>query len=162
MKESDPEKRETIYKEGLKEYPASSSLINYHAIFLTDTKKDYPKAEEQFQKTLKLAPDSPNTNGKYALLLLRQELFDQAETFIQKAFQHIQPHEKSLELELWFYRYACFFQDYPGSKIQVEKLLQNGIRSPGWPLEGLLETTRVKQHPEYGQVAEFVKQICET
>ena len=65
-------------------------------------------------------------------------------------------------MELWFYRYACFYGDYPESKSKVESLLQDGIRSPGWPLEGLLETVKkIGQHPEYDQVAELARQISE-
>ena len=104
------------------------------------------------------------STANYALFLLQQGHFERAKTFIDKAFQHIQAYEKELELELWFYRYACFYQNYPESKSKVESLLQDGaFRSiPGWPLEGLLETVKqTMQHPEYDQVAEIAKQISE-
>ncbi|MYD61987.1 MAG: tetratricopeptide repeat protein, partial [Gemmatimonadetes bacterium] len=125
-------------------------------------KKDYAQAEEYYQKALTLEPNDTANNSYYALFLLQQGHFEQAKTFIDKVFQHIQPYRNDLELILWFYRYACFYQDYPESKSKVESLLQDGIRSPGWPLEGLLETVKqIVQHPEYDQVAEFAKQISE-
>ena len=197
VKETDSEKIESIYEEGLEKRPDSHELTTNYANFLTQIKKDYPQAEKHYLKALELAPDDANghgnyavfltqikkdypqaeehhlkalglepdnaaVNGNYALLLLQQRHFEKAKNSIDKAFQLIQSHEKSLELELWFYRYACFYQDYPESKSQVDSLLQDGVRSPGWSLEGLLETVReIVQHPEYDQVAKFAKQICE-
>ena len=197
MKETDPEKIESIYEEGLEKCPDSHELMTNYANFLTQIKKDYPQAEKHYLKALELAPDDADDNGNYAvfltqikkdypqaekhhlkalglapdnagihgnyaLLLLQQRHFEKAKNSIDNAFQLIQSHEKSLELELWFYRYACFYQDYPESKSQVDSLLQDGVQSPGWPLEGLLETVReIVKHPEYDQVAKFAKQICE-
>ena len=197
-KETDPEKIESIYEEGLEKCPDSYELMNDYAIFLQNIKKDYTQAEKYYQKALALKPDDaainsdyaifllqdmkrdytqaeeyhqkalaldpndPNNNGNYALFLLQQGNFEQANTFIDKAVQHIEAYDKELELELWFYRYACFYEGYPESKSKVERLLQDGIRSPGWPLDGLLETVKkIGQHPEYDQVAELAKQISE-
>ena len=130
--------------------------------FLRTLRKDYPQAEKYYLKALELMPNNGGGHGNYALFLLQQRHFEKAKISIDKAFQLIQSHEKSLELELWFYRYACFYQDYPESKSQVDSLLQDGVQSPGWPLEGLLETVReIVKHPEYDQVAKFAKQICE-
>ncbi len=131
-------------------------------MFLTLAKKDYAQAEEYYQKALTLEPNDADINSYYALFLLQQGHFEQAKTFIDKAFQHLQPYRNDLELILWFYRYACFYQNYPESKSKVESLLQDGIQSPGLPLEGLMETVKqIVQHQEYDQVAEFAKQISE-
>ena len=153
---------EEYYQKALALDPDSADNNSHYALLLTLFKKDYAQAEEYYQKALALEPNDANINQNYALFLLQQGYFEQAKTFIDKAFQHIQPHEKELELVLWFYRYACLYQDYPESKSKVESLLRDGIRSPGWPLEGLLETVKqTMQHPEYDQVAEFAKQISE-
>ena len=65
-------------------------------------------------------------------------------------------------MELWFYRYACFYQDYPESKSKVESLLQDKIWLPRLLFEGLLEIIKkIVQHPEYDQVAELARQISE-
>ncbi len=160
--ETDPEKIESVYKEGLEKCPDSPELMNNYANFLQKTKKDYVQAEKYYQKALAIDPDNASINNNYALFLLLQRHFERAKNFINKAFQHIEAYNKELEMELWFYRYACFYGDYPESKSKVESLLQDGIRSPGWPLEGLLETVKkIGQHPEYDQVAELARQISE-
>ena len=153
---------EKYYQQALDLDPDDATINSYYALFLTILKKDYAQTEEYHQKALGLDPDNATINSYYALFLLQQGDFEQANTFIDKAFQHIKAYDKELELELWFYRYACFYQDYPESKIKVESLLQNGIRSPGSLFAGLLETVKkMVQHPEYDQVAELAKQISE-
>ena len=153
---------EKYYQKALELKPYDADTNSHYALFLAFFKRNYAQAEKYYQKALGLESDDSNNNGNYALFLLQQGYFEQAKTFIDKAFQHIQPNAKALELELWFYRYACFYQDYPESKSKVESLLQDGIRSPGWPLEGLLETVKkIGQHPEYDQVTELAQRISE-
>ena len=138
----------------------NGDINSLYALFLASCKKDYAQAEKYYQKALTLEPNDADINSYYVLFLFQQGNLEQAKTFINKAFQHIQPSDKRLELVLWFSRYACFYEDYPESKSKVENLLQDRVRSPGWPLEGLLETVKkIGQHPEYDQVAEFAKQI---
>ncbi len=153
---------EKYHQKALKLDPDDADINGYYALFLTLLKRDYSQAEKYHQKALKLDPDDADINGNYALFLLQQEYFKLAKTFIDKAFQHIQVYNKDLELELWFYRYACFYQDYPESKSKVESLLQDKVWLPRLLLEGLLETVKLTvQHPEYDQVAELARQISE-
>ena len=153
---------EKYHQKALELEPDNADINSHYALFLAFLKRNYAQAEKYHQKALGLEPDDSNNNGNYALFLLQRGYFGQAKTFIDKAFLHIQLHQKGLELELWFYRYAYFYQDYPESKSKVESLLQDGVRSRGWPLEGLMETVKqIVQHPEYDQVAEFAKQISE-
>ena len=153
---------EKYYQKALKLDPDDADINGYYALFLAFLKRDYAQAEEYHQKALKLDPDDADINSHYALFLLQQGHFERAKTFIDKAFQHIHPLEKELELSLWFYRYACFYQDYPESKSKVESLLQDKVWLPRLLLEGLLETVKqTVQHPEYDQVAELAKQISE-
>ncbi len=153
---------EKYYQKALTLDPNDAANNSHYAVFLTILKKDYVLAEEYYQKALTLDPNDATNNSYYALFLLQQGHFEQAKTFIDKAFQHIHPYRNDLELILWFYRYACFYQNYPESKNKVERLLQDEVRFPRLPLESLLKTVKkIGQHPEYDQVAEFAKQISE-
>ena len=155
-------KAEEYYKKALDLDPRDADINSHYALFLTLQKRDYAQAEEYLQKALLLDPEDADINGNYALILLQQGYFERAKTFIDNAFQHIHPLEKELELSLWFYRYACLYQDYPESKSKIEGLLQDEVRSPRLPLESLLETVKqTVQHPEYDQVAKLAKQISE-
>ena len=160
--EKDYVQAEKYYQKALELDPDDASINSRYALFLAFIKRDYAQAEEYHQKALAIDPDDASINNNYALFLLLQGHFERAKTFIDKAFQHIEAYNKELELELWFYRYACFYQNYPESKNKVESLWQDGIRSPGWPLEGLLETVKqTMQHSEYDQVVEIARQISE-
>ena len=158
----DDAQAEEYHQKALKLDPNDADINSYYALFLTLLKRDDAQAEKYHQKALELDPDDADINSLYALFLLQQGHFERAKTFIDKAFQHIQAYDKELELELWFYRYACFYQNYPESKSKVERLLRDGIWLPGWPFEGLLETVKqTMQHSEYDQVVEIARQISE-
>ncbi len=153
---------EEYHQKALELDPDDAIIYSHYALFLTLHKRDDVKAEGYHQKALELDPDDADIYSHYALFLLQQGHFERAKTFIDKAFQHIEAYDKELELELWFYRYACFYQDYPESKSKVESLLQDKIWLPRLLFEGLLETIKkIVKHPEYDQVAEFARQISE-
>ena len=100
---------EKYYQKALDLDPDGADINSHYALFLTLHKRDYAQAEKYYQKALDLDPDDTNINGNYALFLLQQRDFAQAKTFIDHAFL-LHPL-KDLELELWFYRYACFYED---------------------------------------------------
>ena len=109
-----------------------------------------------------MKPEDANIHGNYALLLLQRGQLNEAKEFIDKAFRYNQLYDHEvLKLELWFYRYACFYKDYPESREQVTRLLNDGIRSPGWNLTDLVEKVREMGHPEYEQVVRFANKIPE-
>ena len=151
------------HKKALELEPENAAFNGNYANFLQNIKKDNDEAEKYHKKALKLKPENAAINGNYALLLLQRGQLNEAKEFIDKAFHYnkIDKYEV-LKLELWFYRYACFYKDYPESKEQVTRLLNDGIRSPGWDLTDLIEKVREIGHPEYEQVVKFSNQISAT
>ena len=87
-KETDPEKIESIYKEGLEKCPNSPELMNDYAVFFQNRKRDYVQAEKYYQKALELDPEDANTNRNYAVLLsYHKRDYAQAEKYYQKALE---------------------------------------------------------------------------
>ena len=153
---------EKHYKKALELDPNNATINGNYANFLHDARKDYDNAEKYYKKALELDPNNANNNGNYALCLLEQGMLDKAHELINKAFHYSQDLERDLTLELWFYRYACFYNEYPESKKKVSQLLNKGIRSPGWQLDKLVEWVKENiNHPEYDQVVAFSKEISE-
>ncbi len=151
---------EKYYKKALELKPEDADINGNYAVFLLGIKKDSDEAAKYYKKALELEPEDATNNGNYALLLLQRKKLKIAKKFIDKAFHYNQIDEQEeLNLELWFYRYACFYKDYPESKEQITRLLNDGIRSPGWNLTDLVEKVRKMRHPEYAQVVEFANQI---
>ncbi len=147
--ESDPERKQQLYEEGLKLLPDSAELMGNYALFLHNIRKDYEQAEAYYRKALDLDANNANSNGNYAGLLLAQGRLDQALPYLETA---LQSDQQNLLLECWFYRLAHFPEWREEAKRQIESLLQQGIRSPGWDFS---ETIRRAEQDGYPDVAEL-------
>jgi len=84
--ETDTEKADEIYREGLKKFPDESKLIGNYAIFLTDIRKDHDKAEEYYKRALDADPTNATNLGNYAIFLtdIRKD-HDKAEEYYKRA-----------------------------------------------------------------------------
>lgn len=90
--ESDPVRREDIYKEGLERFPFSSELMNNFANFMTDERKDHDEAERLYRKALELEPDDADIIGNLAVLLTEvRKNHDEAERLFRRA-QELDPN----------------------------------------------------------------------
>jgi Tfp pilus assembly protein PilF len=85
---TDPDRKEEIYLQGLKEFPDSADLKGNYANFLNLVRKDYDKAEELYKKSLELDPQNASNTGKYALFLhvIRKD-YDKAEELYKKSLE---------------------------------------------------------------------------
>jgi tetratricopeptide (TPR) repeat protein len=63
MKETDPNKKNEIYRKGLRAYPESFELCVNYANFLTIIGKDHDQAEKHYKKALELEPNDAAVNG---------------------------------------------------------------------------------------------------
>ncbi|MCF6344981.1 MAG: tetratricopeptide repeat protein [Thiomicrorhabdus sp.] len=116
QQETNNDKKDKIYCEGLKAYPKSHELMNNYANFLTDVRKDYDQAESFYLKALKLEPDNASNTGNYAIFLtyVRKD-HDQAESFYLKALK-LEPDNASNTGN-----YAIFLTDVRKDHDQAEK-----------------------------------------
>jgi protein O-mannosyl-transferase len=86
--EPDIAKQEEIYKQGLREFPASAELTGNYAIFVNRLRKDFDAAEALFKKALELDPSLANTTGNYAIFLEnRRKDYDAAEVLYKRALE---------------------------------------------------------------------------
>ncbi|MGD8778149.1 MAG: hypothetical protein PVH88_04230 [Ignavibacteria bacterium] len=74
-----------------------------------------------------------------------------------------QKNEKhdQINLELWFYCYAIFTDEYPESKSKIEELLDKGVCSIGWDFSEILKIAKKENHPDYDTLVEFDKRITQ-
>jgi Flp pilus assembly protein TadD len=86
--EPDPVKKEAIFREGLKDFPASTGLTGNFASFLTDVRKDHDEAERLYRKALQLDPNNPIHTGNFATFLweVRKD-YDEAERLYRRALE---------------------------------------------------------------------------
>ena len=85
--ETDMDKREAIYREGLKKFPQSAELAGNFANFL-DQRHDYDEAERYYRKALELDPSHAAHTGNFANFLASQRHdYDKAEHYYRKALE---------------------------------------------------------------------------
>jgi protein O-mannosyl-transferase len=86
--ETDPAKKEAIFREGLNDFPKSAELTGNFANFVKDVRKDYDEAEQLYRKALELDPNSAINTGNFALFMknVRKD-YDEAEQLYRKALE---------------------------------------------------------------------------
>ncbi len=85
---SDPDKADSIYNEGIKQFHNNPDLLGNYAVFLCNIRKDYDRAETLYKKTLELDPNDAHHMGNYANFLynIRKD-YEGAETLYKKALK---------------------------------------------------------------------------
>ena len=149
---------EEFFEKALIADPSTDRIKGNYANFLSDAKMDIGKAEKYYQEVLKIFPNNANHLGNYAKLLIAKDNLDQSLSYLKRAFENIK-EEDVLELELWFYAYAVFYNEYPESREKIEELLNKGVRSLGWNLKGVLEIAKKHGHPDFEKLCEFERLI---
>lgn len=157
----DYDEAEKHYLTALGTEPDNVYVNNSYAMFLTDIRKEYEQAESYFKVALQQSTDDAHINGNYAKHLITQHRLIDAKNYINTAFELNTDDLASLDLELHFYRYVCFYDEYPEAKSNVESLLEEGIRSPGWHLDNVVEVAKSLNHPEIEEVKRLAAQISE-
>jgi tetratricopeptide (TPR) repeat protein len=156
----DYDNAETYYKKHFKINPCDANNASNYAGFLSDIRKDYDNAETYYKKALDLNLVNANNTGNYAKYLIAKEELDKARSIIQKSFDlSNEGQEDSLRLELWFYRYAVFFSEYPEAVENITTLLDRGIKSLGWHLDDVLAMAKKMNHPNYNGLCALEKRI---
>jgi len=143
----DYDNAEKYYKKALEFAPDDAVITGNYANFLSSVRKDYDNAEKYYKKALELAPAHANNTGNYAKLLIETENLDEAEKYIDKAFS-LNPEEKGLLAELWFYRYAIFPDKYKDAYENLIELVKSGVRSIGWNLKDVIKIAEKRGHKD--------------
>lgn len=86
--ESDPGKREAIYREGIENSPKSAGLIGSYANFMKNIRKDNDEVEQLYRKALELDPTDDANTGDFANFMYEvRKDNDEAERLYRKALE---------------------------------------------------------------------------
>lgn len=158
--EKDNNKKERIYKDGLKAFPNSHELKQLYAIFLNDIKTDYKNAEKYYKEASDLAPNIDMSNGNLAGFLLAQGRKDEAIPFLDKAFKY-NTTKNDLSIELQFYRMAHFPEYFEEAKKELDRLLDEGYKSKGWDFSQNIERAKLDGFEDIELLESYAKRISE-
>jgi len=125
---------EEFFLKALELNPNDAGSHGNYALLLKNIKKDYKQAEKHYLKSLKIDSDSAIFNGNYAQYLLAQGRKDKANIFMDRAFENMKD-ENDLTVELWFFRLAHYSEYFDKAQKELDRLLDNGIRSIGWDFD---------------------------
>ncbi|PVZ11555.1 SIR2 family protein [Porphyromonas loveana] len=161
----DYDQAEAYYKRALEAEPNHANTLGNYAVFLKDIRHEYDQAEAYYKRALEAEPKDANTLGNYAhfLITCRGDL-KRADSLIRQAFENTDENEgtKPLLAELWFYRYAHYYEEW-GAEAEKElaALLNAGAKSIGWNLAPDIELARKNRHPHIEQLEAFAKKLTE-
>lgn len=71
--ETDPVRREVVYRQGIRHCPQSAALHNCFGLFMTSRGDKNEEAEELFERALQIEPDDANITGNLALLVANND-----------------------------------------------------------------------------------------
>ncbi|MEW5925008.1 MAG: tetratricopeptide repeat protein [Candidatus Zixiibacteriota bacterium] len=155
----DYDRAEELYKKAVELDPNHANNLGNYAIFLNNVCKDYNNAEEFYKRAIEMDPTDANILGNYSKCLIEKHNLTDARRYIKKAFELNKSERKELDLELWFYCYAAFFDEYKNAKKKIEELLNDGIKSPEWYLDEVLAVAKELKHPNYDKLCGYAKRI---
>ncbi len=105
--ETDPVKKEAIFREGLKHFPESADLACNFANFMVNVRKDYDGAEHLYRKALELDPHHEKYAAYFAEFCEKvRKNFPEANLLYKLAF-HLDSSEYAKN------RYARFLKEHP-------------------------------------------------
>ncbi|MCK6543056.1 SIR2 family protein [bacterium] len=153
---------EKYYKKAIELDPENPDNYGNYGIFLHTIRQNDNEAAICYSKAINLGTINPIIFGNFAQLLIWKREFPNAETKIYEAFLFPTHDEKQIYLELWFYRFANFYNQYGDACYdEILKLIRSGVRSPGWNLKPNIELAHEYGHPHVALLEKLDKVITE-
>lgn len=122
QRETNFEKRESIYRQGLQNFPRSHELHHNFAVFMAYHRSKYDDAEQLYRKALELDPTGPSSHVALAIFLstFREEL-DQSEALFNKALE-LEPDDAYTNAA-----YARFLTLHKKKNEEAERLFRKAL-----------------------------------
>ena len=142
----DYDRAELLYAQAVAADPTDARNLGNFAVFMQTIRKDYLQAKQLYHRALAIEPNETNIMANLAQLYLLEGDKTQGKALIEQAFA-LNPEDIALKLELWFYRFAHFPEDYPQAQIEIRALLETGERSEGWDFSVNIAQAEKDGHP---------------
>ena len=120
--ETDPQRCEVVYRQGIQHCPHSAPLYGNFANFMTDVRGNHDEAERLYRKALELDPKGANHTGNFAAFMtdVRRD-HDEAERLYRKAL------ELDPKSTLHTGNFANFMTDVRGDHDEAERLYRKTL-----------------------------------
>ncbi|GAP80744.1 hypothetical protein PGANDO_0209, partial [Porphyromonas gingivalis] len=122
--ETDIDKKDKIYREGIAKYPQDANLLGDYALFLKNIRHDYDQAKSYYKRALEADPKDATALGNYAVFLQDiRHAYDQAEVYYKRALEADPNHANTLG------NYAIFLQDIRHAYDQAEVYYKRALEA---------------------------------
>jgi Tfp pilus assembly protein PilF len=140
---------EAMYRRALEADPKHASILGNYANFLTNVRKDNDAAETMYRRALEADPENANNRANMAGFLLAKGDIGGLLVLHETAELLRQNPSPITEIECAFYSFA---HERPEQRVAalraVRRLVESGVRSPGWDLSRNVERAQLNGHSE--------------
>lgn len=139
--ESDPEKRQQIYRAGLKEFENGPELMCVFANFLTKARKNPDEAEALYRRALELAPGDADMNANFASLNLARGKISEAKKIAERAWPLCAKDSGQAAAEVALYRGLISRieqRDDTPALGRLKTMLASGFQRGQWSFDDVL------------------------
>lgn len=145
----DADRAEALYKRALEIVPNHRNALFKYALFLTDIRRDYTGAARLYARGLKVAPDNGAMMANYTGLLLMCGKKEEGLALLERALSHPSLKQPTADtMECWFYALVYGApQGYGIALKAIRRLVEAGVKSPGFRLETHVAMGTKKRHP---------------
>lgn len=121
--ETDPARREIVYRQGIQQYPQSAELHNNFAAFMWQTRGDYEQVEQLYRKALQLDPQNADYVHNLASFVwtVRGD-FEEAQRLFRRALQ-LDPSNATIAMNC-----AKFLTNVIGDHDDAERLFRLALK----------------------------------
>lgn len=143
------DRAEALYRRALEVAPNHRNALFKYALFLTDVRRDYAGAEALYRRGLAVAPHNGAMRANFAGVLLLAGKREEGLAALEEALSHPALQRPSADAaECWFYALVHGAPEgRPNALRALRRLLEAGIRSPGFVLVPHVALAEAQGHP---------------
>ncbi len=145
----DYEAANAMYKRAIETDPKHGNNLGNYANFLDHIRKDYSAAEAMYKRALDADPSNISIQANFAGFLCASGRAEGI-SMLHQAINMVRENPQSGDaIECAFYLFAHGLQDdRPVALHNARRLIELGVRSPGWDFSRNIERARLDGHPD--------------
>lgn len=159
----DLEAADEMFKRAIEIEPSNAVILGAYGTFLFMRVGDLDAAREMYDHAVEMNAPDANVWGNFALLEYQQGNREKADLLAERAVAALTSDTlKDTQVEVMFYRWAAGEPDVRAeARAETLRLIDEGVRSPGWNFDALLEIARQEERDDLDELERAAATISE-
>jgi len=153
----DMDAAQRLYEQAIEADPKDANILGNFAVFMHTVRQDMDAAQRLYAQAIEADPHDANVWVNFTGFSLAVGRTTEGVEAIDRAFALAPPSTSALELR--FYEYAHIAERREKAARQMEELLAQNVRSPGFDLSANVTRAIADGHPDIARLAAFVERI---